>query len=81
MPDTPECPHVSITLLDDHLECSECHTHEVPLAISREDFTKLLRLISTIIETLERSDMTDTAALVREHAQRLIVNRELLWRP
>ena len=74
------CPHVTVTLVEDQVECVSCHTHEIPLTGSSQEFGKLLSLIGTIAATLEQAGMTDTAQVVKEQAERLIVNRQMVWR-
>ena len=77
----PECPHVTITLAGEQLECAECHDHAMPLTISNEDMVKFLRVVQDIASGLELAGMTDTAQVLRGQAARLIINRRIEWRP
>ena len=78
---TPECPHVTITLVGEQLECAECHDHDMVLKISNQQLAQLLHLVDGIIDSLELAGMNDTAMSVRQQASRLVVNRQLTWRP
>ena len=73
------CPHVSITLVGESLECAECHDHEMPLTISNKEMVSLLKLLGGITSSLELAGMTDTAQVVRDQVNRLVVNRQLTW--
>ena len=77
----PDCPHVTIRVEEDHIECTECHTQEIPLAIDGTALHKFLNVLEGIFQGLDQAGMTDVAKMLRERACQLTLNHQLVWRP
>ena len=75
-----DCTHIKITLKGGKVMCDTCMTEDVPITISSQGLTDLLRYVKDVIITLEKGGMTDTAGEVKKRSEGLVVNRQMTWK-
>ena len=78
----PICAHVTVHLVGDVVECIDCQSQEMGSAATVDvaELARLLRLIQGIADGLELAGMTDTAQMVKEHAGKIFVAPQVVWR-